>query len=103
MMLLGLLPYDEAVGALSNSSPWTIAFMFIIMGGLLRTGALEIMSRLVTSRVSTHPRATLCGLFGFVIVASAVMNNTPVVAVMIPIVIQVARRAGISPRKWRCG
>ena len=31
MMLLGLLPYDEAVGALSNSAPWTIAFMFIIV------------------------------------------------------------------------
>ena len=92
MLVLGLVPLKDATEVLSNNAPWTIAFMFIIMGGLLRTGALEIMSRLVTSRVSTHPRATLCGLFGFVIVASAVMNNTPVVAVMIPIVIQVARK-----------
>ena len=45
MMLLGLLPYDEAVSALSNAAPWTIAFMFIIMGGLLRTGALDVLSR----------------------------------------------------------
>lgn len=99
MMVLGLLPIKDAGSVLSNAAPWTIAFMFIIMGGLLRTGALEIMSRLVTSHVSTHPRATLCGLFGFVIVASAVMNNTPVVAVMIPICIQLALRLGTFPSK----
>lgn len=99
MMILGLLPVKDAAGVLSNAAPWTIAFMFLIMGGLLRTGALELMSRLVTAHVSTHPRTTLCGLFGFVILASAVMNNTPVVAVMIPIFIQLAIRLGTSPSK----
>src|SRR5690606_25493382 len=68
LMILGLLPVKDAASVLSNSAPWTIAFMFLIMGGLLRTGALEIMSRLVTARADKHPRLTLCGLFGFVIV-----------------------------------
>ncbi|GLS81542.1 SLC13 family permease [Paracoccus marinus] len=99
MMLLGLLPYDEAVGALSNSAPWTIAFMFIIMGGLLRTGALDVLSRKVADHAEERPILTICALFVVVAVASGVMNNTPVVAVMIPIVIQVAGRAGISPSK----
>ncbi len=99
MMLLGLLPYDEAVSALSNAAPWTIAFMFIIMGGLLRTGALDVLSRRVADHAGPRPVLTICALFAVVAVASGVMNNTPVVAVMIPIVIQVARRAGISPSK----
>ena len=99
MMLLGLLPYDEAVSALSNAAPWTIAFMFIIMGGLLRTGALDVLSRRVADHAGQRPVLTICALFAVVAVASGVMNNTPVVAVMIPIVIQVARRAGISPSK----
>lgn len=99
LMVLGLVPVKDAASALSNSAPWTIAFMFIIMGGLLRTGALELMSRLVTSHVDDHPKLTLCGLFGFVIVASAVMNNTPVVAVMIPIFIQLSMRLGVAPSK----
>lgn len=99
MMLLGMLPVKDAAAVLSNSAPWTIAFMFMIMGGLLRTGSLEVMSRLVTAHVDAHPRLTLCGLFGFVILASAVMNNTPVVAVMIPIFIQLALRLGTSPSK----
>lgn len=99
MLVLGLLPADNAASVLSNSAPWTIAFMFLIMGGLLRTGALEMMSRLVTSRATTNPAFTVCALFGFVIVASAVMNNTPVVAVMIPIFIQLAARMKVAPSK----
>jgi di/tricarboxylate transporter len=99
MLVLGLLPADDAAGVLSNSAPWTIAFMFLIMGGLLRTGALEMMSRIVTSRATTNPAFTVCALFGFVILASAVMNNTPVVAVMIPICIQLAGRLKMAPSK----
>ena len=99
MLVLGLAPFDDAVGVLSNSAPWTIAFMFIIMGGLLRTGALDHLSRIVSSRADTQPLMTIAAMFAFVCVASAIMNNTPVVAVMIPIVIQVARKAGISPSK----
>lgn len=99
LMLLGLLPIKDAASVLSNSAPWTIAFMFLIMGGLLRTGALEMMSRLVTAHATDRPRLTLCALFGFVIVASAIMNNTPVVAVMIPICIQLALQIGTSPSK----
>ncbi|WP_347139656.1 SLC13 family permease [Paracoccus sp. SSK6] len=99
MLALGLLPAEDAAGVLSNSAPWTIAFMFLIMGGLLRTGALEMMSRIVTARAVTNPAFTICALFAFVIVASAVMNNTPVVAVMIPICIQLANRLKLAPSK----
>ncbi|MFB9224363.1 SLC13 family permease [Paracoccus cavernae] len=99
MLILGLLPLESAVGVLSNSAPWTIAFMFLIMGGLLRTGSLEMMTRVISSRAVERPILTICALFAFVIVASSIMNNTPVVAVMIPIVIQVGLRAGIAPSK----
>ena len=99
MLILGLLPLDSAVGVLSNSAPWTIAFMFVIMGGLLRTGALEMMSSVVSERAGLQPILTICLLFGFVIIASSIMNNTPVVAVMIPIFIQVGLRANIAPSK----
>lgn len=99
MLVLGLLPFEDAASVLSNSAPWTIAFMFLIMGGLLRTGALEMMSRMVTARAATNPAFTICALFAFVIVASAVMNNTPVVAVMIPIFIQLSTRLKMAPSK----
>ena len=99
MLVLGLAPLDDATKVLSNSAPWTIAFMFIIMGALLRTGALDHLSRIVAARADTKPKLTIVLLFAFVCVASAIMNNTPVVAVMIPIVIQVAKKAQIPASK----
>lgn len=96
---LGLMPMDGAMSSLSNAAPWTIAFMFIIMGGLMRTGALEMMSQLVSARADTHPLMTIGALFAFVIAVASIMNNTPVVAVMIPIVTQVAIKAKIAPSK----
>ena len=98
-ILLGILPIDAATKALSNSAPWTIAFMFLIMGGLVRTGALDTLTRLFERRAESHPRGTIAGLFGSVVGASAVMNNTPVVAVMIPIVIQLARKLNVAASK----
>ena len=40
MLALGILPYEDAVNVLSNPAPWTILAMFIVMGALVRTGAL---------------------------------------------------------------
>jgi len=99
LLLLGLLPIGEAAAVLSNAAPWTIAFMFMIMGGLLRTGALEVMSGMVAKRAAARPILTIALTFGFIICASTVMNNTPVVAVMIPILIQLGLRANIAASK----
>src|SRR5690606_6183344 len=99
MLVLALPPVSAAAATLSNSAPWTIAFMFIIMGALLRTGALDVMAKHIGARADTHPRATVLLMFLALVPASAIMNNTPVVAVMIPIVIQVGHKAGIAPSR----
>ncbi|MGN0932535.1 SLC13 family permease [Falsigemmobacter intermedius] len=99
MLVLGILPMSDAVDSLSNSAPWTIAFMFMIMGGLVRTGAVEMMVSTVSRHVDDHPKLTVVGLFAFVALASPFMNNTPLVAVMIPVVIRLAVRIGTSPSK----
>jgi di/tricarboxylate transporter len=99
MIVLGLLPVNDAVSVLSNSAPWTIALMFMVMGGLVRTGAVEMVIGLAERHVGDRPKTTILVLFGFVAVASAFMNNTPLVAVMIPVVIQIAVRLGKSPSK----
>ncbi|MCE5971880.1 SLC13 family permease [Sinirhodobacter sp. WL0062] len=100
MLVLGLVPYDDAVGMLSNSAPWTIAFMFLIMGALVRTGALDAMTRYAEAHISARPVVTVVMLFALTMFASGVMNNTPVVAVMIPVFIQVARKLGASPSRF---
>ncbi len=99
LMVLGVLPYDSAVKALSNSAPWTIALMFVIMGALVRTGALGAMTGLAQRYAKTHPALALAGIMGFVLLASAFVNNTPVVVVMIPVFVELSRTLNVSASK----
>lgn len=99
MLVLGILPYDIALNALANPAPWTIAAMFIVMGALVRTGALSLLTQFAERNASSNPKMTLAGLMAFVIVASAFMNNTPVVVVMLPVFVQLSRTLGVSASK----
>ena len=99
LLALGVLPYDDALAVLSNPAPWTIAAMFIVMGALVRTGALERFTRLADSQADTNPALAIGGLLALVVVASAFVNNTPVVLVMIPVFVQLSKKIGISASK----
>ncbi|WP_151718519.1 SLC13 family permease [Gemmobacter serpentinus] len=99
MILIGIMPEKDALKVLSNNAPWTIALMFMVMGGLVRTGAVEMIIGMAEKHVGDRPRTTIAVLFLAVGVLSSVMNNTPLVAVMIPVVIQMAARIGLAPSK----
>lgn len=99
LLVFGVLPYEKALAVLSNPAPWTIAAMFIVMGALVRTGALSAFTHMADKQAKTNPRLAIAMLMGFVIVASAVVSNTPVVVVMIPVFTQLARTLGTSASK----
>ncbi|MFP5479993.1 MAG: SLC13 family permease [Alphaproteobacteria bacterium] len=99
MMVLGILPVREATGVLANPAPWTIAMMFLVMGGLVRTGAVEAVIRAIGRHAGDRPRTVVVVLIGSMGLASAFMNNTPLVAVMIPVVIQLSVQIGAAPSK----
>jgi len=99
LLALGLLPYDDAQQVLSNSAPWTIAAMFIVMGALVRTGALEVLTQLAERYARTNPKMAVVGVILSVMAASAIMNNTPVVVVMIPVVVQLSKTLGTKASK----
>ncbi len=99
MFVLGILPYDAALEVLSNPAPWTIAAMFLVMGGLVRTGSLQALTDWVERHAGNRPIMTLCISLGAVALGSAFMNNTPVVVVMIPVFVQLSKRIGVAPSK----
>ena len=99
MLALGLLPYDAAREVLANPAPWTIAAMFVVMGALVRTGALEWFTRLAEAQADARPAVAIGALMVFVVLASAFVNNTPVVVVMIPVFVQLARKLGMPASK----
>lgn len=100
MLVLGLLPYDNALAVLSNPAPWTIVAMFIVMGALVRTGALDRLIKQAEAGASTNPRRALVTLLGVVAISSAFVNNTPIVVIMIPVFVQIARIAERAPSKF---
>ena len=99
LLASGILPYDQAVAVLANPAPWTIAAMFLLMGALVRTSALDGFTRLAEGQAAVRPRFAVALLLGVVLFASAFVANTPVVVVMIPVFMQLARRLGTAPSK----
>jgi len=99
MLATGILPYEKALPVLANPAPWTIAAMFIVMGALVRTGALDWFTQFADKKAKTQPVVAVVMLMVFVIFSSAIVSNTPVVVVMIPVFVQLARTLGISASK----
>ena len=99
MLVTGVLPYKEALPVLANPAPWTIAAMFLIMGALVRTGALDAFTNLARKKAEVSPKVAIAMLIGFVVLASAFVSNTPVVVVMIPVFIQISRTLNIAASK----
>jgi len=99
MLLLGVLPYENALAVLANPAPWTIGAMFIVMGALVRTGGLDWFTQLAERNAEARPMLAIGALMGFVVVASAFVSNTPVVVVMIPVFVQLARKLGMAASK----
>ena len=99
LLALGVLPYDDALAVLSNPAPWTIGAMFVLMGALVRTGALDAFTKAVEARARVNPKASVALLMAAVVVASGFVANTPVVVVMIPVVVQLASTLGLTPSK----
>ncbi len=91
MIALGYLPAKDMLGTFANSAPITIAAMFILSGALLRTGTLEWVSGWVIRRTSRSPKTAVAEIGAGTVLASAFMNNTPVVIVMIPVVRKLAQ------------
>ena len=99
LLISGVLPYDAALAVLSNPAPWTIAAMFLVMGALVRTGSLIGFTKLAHRLTQRSPTLGLGVLFGFVVLASAVVSNTPVVVVMIPVFVQLAKTLNTAASK----
>lgn len=95
-LLLGLTSTQDAMRAFSNPAPITIAAMFVLSGALVRTGVLESLADRLISRSTANPMLAIATLLAGAVAASAFMNNTPVVLILIPIVFRLARSLDVA-------
>jgi di/tricarboxylate transporter len=91
LLVNGSSLYAAALEVLSNPAPWTIAAIFLVMGALMRTGSLVAFTKLADRAARYSPALGLGLMIGFVVLASAVVSNTPVIVVMIPGFVQMAK------------
>ena len=99
LLVSQLLTPGEVLSVLSNSAPITIACMFVLSAALERTGCIDALGNWLGDLVGTSPVRVLTGLTLTALVISACLNNTPVVAILTPVAIALARRAGTLPSK----
>jgi len=92
-----LLPSSrDAVIGFGNEGLITVAFLFAVVAGLELTGGTELATGWLLKRARTLPGAQLL-LLTPVAILSGFLNNTPVVAAMLPVVNDLAKRVNTSP------
>ena len=98
LTLLGILQPDQALQGFASNGVMTIAALYIVVAGLRETGAMAWISRWVLGR----PRSLMVAQSKLMLVTStlsAVVNNTPVVALFIPVAQEWSSRFGYSISK----
>ncbi|MFN8641315.1 MAG: SLC13 family permease [Candidatus Binatia bacterium] len=98
LLLLGILTPSQAAEGFGNEGMLTVAVLFVVAAGIESTGAMDWVVRRVLGRPRSTPAAQARMMFP-VALMSAFLNNTPVVAMMLPIVQDWAKRIGVSPAK----
>ncbi|MEM6769701.1 MAG: SLC13 family permease [Bacteroidota bacterium] len=99
LVTTGVISAGEGLEGFSNGATLTVAFMFVLSAALLKTGALQLLAGRMAERFRRQPKYATLLLMLLVAVVSAFINNTPVVAVFIPIVGRIATSAKLNPAK----
>ncbi|MFY0685566.1 MAG: SLC13 family permease [Cyclobacteriaceae bacterium] len=98
-MVTGILSPQEGLAGFSNPATITVVFMFVISHALLKTGSLQRIGPVLGDLFKRNFNLGLLITILFVGVASAFVNNTPIVAMFIPVMISVAHQSKFSPSK----
>lgn len=98
LLVSGVLTTEEALTGFSNEGMITVAVLYIVANGLTETGAVSWLSGLLLGRPHSTIEAQI-RLMTPVAALSAFMNNTPVVAMFVPMVSRWARHHKLHPSK----
>ena len=94
----GIVEPSAAFAGFGNTGLVTVAVLFVVAGGLRQTGALAYFVQRALGRPKSVVRAQ-ARLIPPVVLGSAFLNNTPVVAMLVPVVMDWCKTVGIRPSK----
>lgn len=95
-VVLGVVPVDQAFAGFGHPATLVVALVLIVSAGLVRSGAVFLITRnLVDAGRNLGTHIALMGGIGAIL--SAFMNNVAALALLMPVDIQTARKAGRTP------
>ncbi|MBE9041960.1 SLC13 family permease [Oscillatoriales cyanobacterium LEGE 11467] len=99
LMVLGLVEPEEGISGFGNTATITVMAMFILSGGIAKTGAMQVMRDFLLKWGGKRPSQQIF-LMGILLgPITAFINNTAVVAVFLPIVEEWCKKREISTSK----
>ena len=99
LLISGVLTPAEGLAGFANTATITVGAMFVLSAGMFRSGAVNFVSKSLRRLARRSSALMLFVLMTSVGVLSSFLNNTAAVAILIPVVIVVARRVDTSPSK----
>ncbi len=99
LLATGILSTSEALAVFSNSGPITVGCMFVLSAALERTGLIDTAGTAVSAAAGRSPAQALVAMMLCVMALSAFINNTPVVAILMPVAIMLARSLKVAPSR----
>ncbi len=98
LSVTGILSATESLSGFSNSGVITVAAMFVVAAGLHSSGGIDLLVNKVLGQPKSS-RAAMTKMFAPVILLSGFLNNTPVVATMIPAIHAWSRKINVPASK----
>ncbi len=98
LVVTGILKPKDALAGFANEGMITVGIFYVVAAGLSETGAISLLAERLLGRPKSL-RTALARMLLPTAFLSAFINNTPQVAMMLPVVKDWARRIGISPSK----
>ena len=89
----------DGVSGFASTATITVLAMFILSEGVRRTGLLQRIGNRIATWTATAPLKRFTTIVGLSGSSAGIINNTPVVAMMIPMVVGIAKKTGTSPSK----
>ncbi len=97
--LTGLVSPAEALSGFSSPAVVTVWAVFILSGGLTQTGVANVIGRVVLKMAGRREPVMIAVIMGSAGVMSALMNNVAVAALMLPVVMDIARQTDTAPSR----
>ncbi len=99
LALTGLVSVEEAFSGFSNPAVVAIWAMFILSEGLSRTGVADQIGKWILRLTGTSEARTIIVIMAAGGGLSAFMNNIGVAALLLPVVMDIARKTGRPPSR----